>query len=458
MLNAVALEFVIGMDELIFMSLVPHRIRNMVDNLVSMPVPLRSFGGFDARNGITCALTSAFIIYMTAREILPQMNTLQDAKDALCAGERGFVYTIDGAGGLAWSYVESTDTSRKPHRPFPDLRDGPVEFNFAQYALSKVLQGDERREGRPHASAFCPASDCFNSSRRIQGLPQPIPERFRPGCCLAIETTGPIESGTFSVVAKSTESPEYALTVWNPACTDALDLFGLYLYLLQGMFSDAANPPAREGCGGHHACHPSRPFCLDGVCVVPNCGHAAQYCGNSSLVGLRARQFCPITCGCTNPRSGLALSLPESGCGDQCLRGERYERALAQMPCEDVPRDDPDFLEYLDQYEQVLRTWPQDWSASAISVVGYYRLWGCNYLTFDFSTAISLGAFPHNWGGVEPCAEHGTFWPVKSMSFFCPRACGCASGTAPTGATCPGTCATASQAPPTPPAAPAWWG
>eukprot|EP00966_Prymnesium_polylepis_P000187 4219-Prymnesium_polylepis.1 len=43
-------------------------------------------------------------------------------------------------------------------------------------------------------------------------------------------------------------------------------------------------------------------------------------------------------------------------------------------------------------------------------------------------------------GGLRPCVEGGTYWPIKPLSFFCPRACGCGATTAPAGVVCPGGC------------------
>ena len=40
-------------------------------------------------------------------QVIPQMNTLVEAKDALCAGETQFVYTTDGVGGITWSYTRA---------------------------------------------------------------------------------------------------------------------------------------------------------------------------------------------------------------------------------------------------------------------------------------------------------------------------------------------------------------
>ena len=80
---------------------------------------------------------------------------------------------------------------------------------------------------------------------------------------------------------------------------------------------------------------------MSGTCVAPTCAHAAPYCHNASIAGVRARQVCPVTCGCDAPRSALALSKPSSGCGEQCARSGRYLAARKQLPCSDVSAMDP---------------------------------------------------------------------------------------------------------------------
>ena len=73
------------------------------------------------------------------------------------------------------------------------------------------------------------------------------------------------------------------------------------------------------------------------------------------------RQLCPQTCGCSDPRGPLALSLPEQGCGEQCVRSGVYRAALDDLPCEDVPKSDPGFLAFLDRWDDACSSWPLDW-------------------------------------------------------------------------------------------------
>ena len=45
------------------------------------------------------------------------------------------------------------------------------------------------------------------------------------------------------------------------------------------------------------------------TCVHPYCDAFTPFCGLVSTLGIRARQMCPLTCGCDDPKSPLALFL-----------------------------------------------------------------------------------------------------------------------------------------------------
>ena len=105
----------------------------------------------------------------------------------MCSGERGFVYTVDGAGSVGWSYVgprtrRGADYSGTPERLWLD--DGSTG-NFVQFVLTKILTGDERRGNALHNVAYCPTEDCFNTSAEViarrGGFPEPLPESLVEG-------------------------------------------------------------------------------------------------------------------------------------------------------------------------------------------------------------------------------------------------------------------------------------
>ena len=180
------------------------------------------------------------------------------------------------------------------------------------------------------------------------------------------------------------------------------------------------------------------------TCVAPRCDDVAPFCALGSAVGLRARQICPQTCGCDQPRSSLALSLPESGCPRSCELSTRYRDALHDMPCEDVANNDTNWLGFLEQWRAESEIWPFDWKQSANIYIDLFRRFGCGYLDLNgvphgYKMPESQPIFwPANQGaGVNPCIARGTYYPVKPISYFCPVRCGCRAGDAHCPDTCP---------------------
>ena len=216
-------------------------------------------------------------------------------------------------------------------------------------------------------------------------------------------------------------SVEDAVVTWNSGCEDTLDLqFELDLQI-RGAVGDAVS---RDACGG--SCPPSKPFCdaTTKSCIAPSCADVARYCHDNDDIGLRARLFCPRTCGCDDPRSSLVLANPNQGCGRNCRRTGSYMDRLQAIPCEDVVYNDTAYNAYLDNWEAVGWTWPQDFAASAVSLSLQLR-WGCWVLPW-----LELG--PTNL-----CVEGGANWPIRPLSYFCPATCGCRAGDPHCPLTCP---------------------
>ena len=189
-------------------------------------------------------------------------------------------------------------------------------------------------------------------------------------------------------------------------------------------------------------------------CAPPTCEDVVPYCHLSSPVGVRARQICSQTCGCHLPQSPLALSLSDSGCPDRCRQTTQFRDAMVSLPCEDVPREDPNFQSYLTNWYNVAQNWPKDWQESSTIWVDLFRRFGCAYLgmnspadlnytmtpSVDNPTALFWPpnfAGPAGGWGVNPCVERGNFYPIKPLTYFCPAACGCRAGDNGCPDTCP---------------------
>ena len=123
-------------------------------------------------------------------------------------------------------------------------------------------------------------------------------------------------------------------------------------------------------------------------------------------------------CGCDQPRSSLALSLPESGCPARCpqstawrialgasggssnphapapplrsratnVRSDVVERHIsvpASLPCVDSAIDDPVFNSFLQNWWDVADTWPVDWKSTSHIMIDLFQRFGCNYLNMN---------------------------------------------------------------------------
>ena len=221
---------------------------------------------------------------------------------------------------------------------------------------------------------------------------------------------------------------------WNPACSDTINSVAYYINLLQGSMGteiqrrNRFNPDAYSTCNG--GCRdPEKPICrASGQCDAPNCNDVEPYCQEGSIVGLRARQICPVTCGCDQPQSTLALFLPESGCPDRCKESTNFRTALATIPCEDVAIDDPGFVGFLQHWHDVADNWPKDWKASGQVFIDLFQRFGCAYLNMNgipenYTMPASQPLFwPANFGvGVNPCVTNGYYYPVQANLLFLPR-------------------------------------
>ena len=385
---------------------------------------------------------------------------------------------------LAWGYPPTRNFVFEEYESSWKV-DPDEQLLFSEQVTDSVLSGAGR-------VTSCPAEQCYDLTSII---PTPLVPPLSP-CCLAAQTRVPLlEGGKFSIRTKSLESPADATEMcdrriaphdararptqpiqapnsiltgsptrcrsWNPACADILDATAYYTNLLRGsvgqvLLAAAANEVDLTPCGGF--CSVQLPLCKpvpNGVgyqCSAVTCEDALPFCQSNSLVGLRARQMCPVTCGCEAPQSSLAITLPVSGCPTSCKVSESYITQLAELPCVDVTPDDSRFVAFLDNWNDVAASWPKDWKESSYGWIQFFRRWGCDYLNQltrpdnftewnQTATGIngnlywraSFGLVP----GTDPCKISGTFYPVKPLSLFCPVTCKCHAGDNDCAGTCP---------------------
>ena len=214
--------------------------------------------------------------------------------------------------------------------------------------------------------------------------------------------------------------------------------------ILRGAMGDESNRELWRrkpgACGG--ACPEERfPMCDEATdaCITPVCANFEHSCKTGSTLGVRARQFCPQTCGCDDPLSDLALYLPASGCGEQCARAGPYIERRRALPCTDVSTDDEKFQAAVAEILRVAQTWPLAWLETATVFYAALAKNGCGYLGANWTSLtflVDYGFYPYAFG-LNVCTGDGGIWPVHPMSYFCPVACGCQSRDAHCPDACP---------------------
>ena len=213
--HAVALEFVLTIDELIYDSCAPLRVRDLLGKFAPFTLKRREWQGMDRQALFTVVLVSVSLISVFATVVVPQQTILREARDAMCAGDVDFVYTVDGAGTVTWGYPDGVPQPILPlplDRPVWTPLDPEKEYaSFSDYVIDFVLQGAGRAD-----LTSCPVSSCYNLSTAI-----PTPYLNGSPCCLARQTRSlSIITGKLSIYRKSLESTAEA----NIMCASAAPL------------------------------------------------------------------------------------------------------------------------------------------------------------------------------------------------------------------------------------------
>ena len=159
----------------------------------------------------------------------------------------------------------------------------------------------------------------------------------------------------------------------------------------------------------------------------------------NSLAGIRARQLCSDTCGCSNPRSSLALSLPMSGCGSTCARSGKHAQVLQNISCVDVSTDDPIYQAFIAEALVAADSWPADWRMGSKNILSDLQRHGCSFIRNGaemFAYGNGTVSYPPFLYGINLCS-HATYFPFKALGYFCPVACSCRAGDPYCPFTCP---------------------
>lgn len=316
-LNAVALDIVFGLDELIFEALAPTQIRKLLEILEPFPCgtqPSR-LKGLNCRPVVFLLAIVSMVTCATIVVLEPQVDHLRDARDAICGGNIGFVATVNKFGVVvaASDVVGDEDSSN--------------------YDTTYVFKAFEELIRSPNDAAL---RDSFGDSHSLSAI-----------------SVG-LQGAVLSLAGNADMSVAEATGFWNNGCTD---LGKLAIY--QSVLADAVKPGA------------SRVSCTD----------AKAFCNHDSVAGVRSRQICPETCGCRDPLSSLVLNSISQGCPHTCMASTDFRNALLKHSCEvDAGKNDVRFQRFLQGLAEFRDSYPVSWQGLVEQIITELKNNGCQAL------------------------------------------------------------------------------
>ena len=134
--QTVALEFIILQPNSAYAGFAPIRLKRFLSSIEELPLAVPSFRGLDCISVGSLGAALMLLLVAVPTLVVPETRTLYEAKDALCAGNLDFVYTISRTGIPRWSESGRSESA-------PDFREWPdrpaAELKFAEKAIHDIL-------------------------------------------------------------------------------------------------------------------------------------------------------------------------------------------------------------------------------------------------------------------------------------------------------------------------------
>jgi len=425
-LNMLALEFVLNLDELVFACLAPLNFKTMIPKVVPLKTrTARSCSGIDLSALVTLLATGLAVVLVAVFMTLPQQGLFKQGRDVLCAGELDFVYSKNGLGQFGW-----TETA-KPAQP-PGNTTTAVAWDQVPWPVG-VVQTSIPHTRRALLGVLTRNTDCKYCYQGYTYTPGETPPGLAArldDCCLSKQAHFPsVAAGRFSIASMAIETGTMATAVGNANCKDTLrppairsvetsytddNGAGDGVNIFRAIVADHVLDESCEGCP------PQLPLCYEGQCTVPECWHVLELglCTKDDESGMRARQYCPVTCGCVNPVASLPLSQDFNGCPTECAQLPEHNEIMERVArnCSDLDHTSGHFRDYIKAVLDIGKEWPQSLKLLVDAVYGLLMAYGC-----DAVPAILSG----EWVKYPQLCTSGGPLVVKDVSFFCPASCGC---------------------------------
>jgi hypothetical protein len=321
LLNAMALGFVLEIDELMYEVFCPGRIKRLTATVAPLTVVLGSAHARLIRGGFMPVLfrlvTSGTILALFCINMLqPQLKIMQDVLDELCGGNRNFVYVANKASGI----VHFTQTIH-----LEENCDGKICYDEG---YTKTAVNELKNTKSLDAPISPPLLYSMKDSWTL------LNRHFASDRSFALSQMQCIDHTDMEQLQERYHS-NVTLSVWQL----------ISRVYLQRQFSNAS---------------------------IMDCKNV-----NKSLCNVYTnsvlRALCPIHCGCDEAWSGLVFGTSKYGCPQMC--DSQYENSLKDYvpsplkpygftDCKDSP---PEVLKFLPSFQSYL-----DGLQSALPALGLY--------------------------------------------------------------------------------------
>lgn len=329
LLNAMALECVLFVDELIFETVAPVSVQKIPEELEELPLPpSRLWSGLDLRC-ILCAVFVAIVLLLViVIPVADNVDTLKKVQDAvtplrcssvfqswvslpvigsvivcccwqICGGHLDFVYDVGPEGVPYWSNTQASEAMNwgtQPTRTWqPADYSESTDLSWVEQAMDNVILG--------FGHTNYPLRQCEDIQRNLTnwGIPNE--------CWAAQLKTPSVNLGaSVSVLSASSMKPVNAIFLDNWACSDVLDdplfLAQAISVTVYSQIADVLNHARERDNGRWHyeesSCDPVcldryRPLCVNNACVTPTCADLIPYCFYDAPQGALARKYCPVS-------------------------------------------------------------------------------------------------------------------------------------------------------------------
>eukprot|EP00927_Polykrikos_kofoidii_P003833 TRINITY_DN1153_c0_g1_i8.p1 TRINITY_DN1153_c0_g1~~TRINITY_DN1153_c0_g1_i8.p1 ORF type:complete len:810 (-),score=82.86 TRINITY_DN1153_c0_g1_i8:36-2465(-) len=364
LLNAVALQFVLDLDEYLFAALAPWSIKKLVSSMRPLRAPKLMYKGIDCRTICSLLLVLLFSALVVVYFLVPFQTNLHELELATCGGTRSFIFrkVPPGVPVTYETFEDETVLNPTGHAlPSAGDYDASEENNLTGWLLEQIILN-----GTNLPKLTLSASE-YSTTR-------------------------------FSFSDWSTATVEKASRYYNPFCQDQLN-YDAWSWFWARQIQQTYNSSGTS--------------CMD----------IKWACSLDTTLGQTTRMMCPHSCRCRDRR--FVLSKPEFGCPSSCAARQKAWLPTVQIgnrPCRDIPSATNSlWAEYLDSISKVSGKWKLQPIWQEITDV----IMACG-LCSSRSTLLEYGVDPCSDGDDWPFTSIAAICPVTCgcpSSRVCPISC-----------------------------------